>query len=461
MAEDKTVTHNTRIPFMRYSRTGEAEGPVMPTSWDENTGLFGEQYSLGTVYCGGYNGNFKEKFSKSDQGLVTGPMAVDLTQRVIVRGFQRRGVAGPSPKSTSYHSYDDAGRWGTADVAEPSIAEEDSLLVSVRNSCSAGLVAKWTKERKVLTAAFLAEAGKSAELCIDYVTQVSSLFKGAYKRVERRLRRTVVQAEKRARRRAANLQPAAKYTTRQTARDVKKLIDFASQEWIKLRFGMLPLVDDLEGLALSTLRYGQKSRRKSKVRYVARGQVANSGTSPRNTAFNFTGGSYSCTRVRSVEVTIKYLTMIALDPTEFALPTALGIDKRSIAPTIWELLPWSWAADYVSNAGDVIEAYSQFSFVTASTQVTQVILNKDVSTFADASSISPPYRVLYHSCSPGTDTTTRTRITRSLTGGVPLPTLTFQNNLNPLRWSMVATVGWQQLAARRLRVLTQRLIKAG
>jgi hypothetical protein len=38
---------------------------------------------------------------------------------------------------------------------------------------------------------------------------------------------------------------------------------------------------------------------------------------------------------------------------------ALGYDIRSFVPTVWELIPYSWAVDYFTNIGDILYGFSQ------------------------------------------------------------------------------------------------------
>jgi hypothetical protein len=39
-------------------------------------------------------------------------------------------------------------------------------------------------------------------------------------------------------------------------------------------------------------------------------------------------------------------------------PRRLGVDWTSFVPSLWEAIPWSFAIDYFTNAGKIIEAYS-------------------------------------------------------------------------------------------------------
>jgi hypothetical protein len=39
-------------------------------------------------------------------------------------------------------------------------------------------------------------------------------------------------------------------------------------------------------------------------------------------------------------------------------PEILGFDWSNFVPTLWEILPWSFAIDYFTNIGDVLSAWS-------------------------------------------------------------------------------------------------------
>jgi hypothetical protein len=45
--------------------------------------------------------------------------------------------------------------------------------------------------------------------------------------------------------------------------------------------------------------------------------------------------------------------------------SAMGLSPRHFAPTLWELLPWSFVIDYFSNVGDVIQGWSNQALTLA------------------------------------------------------------------------------------------------
>lgn len=51
--------------------------------------------------------------------------------------------------------------------------------------------------------------------------------------------------------------------------------------------------------------------------------------------------------------------------------SAMGLAPRNFVPTLWELIPWSFAVDYFSNVGDVIQAWSSQSVTLAWGRETQ------------------------------------------------------------------------------------------
>lgn len=456
----KDVTHNVIIPFSFSGYTAEVEGPRMPNSheWFGGTYKYGDQSYVGRIQCYGYEGSFADKLSKSPDGLVTGAMSVDLTEVRFTRGAFKRGLKGPLPKSTSYHARDDKGLWFTS-LSVSTLSETDiqANLSHVVSRTSIRLAAKYNKQRELLAAALAAEAGKSALLLADYVKQASDLFRGSSDRVERRLifhGRALRRAERRARN--------PRQFRREAARLTKRFLDNVSEEWVKLKFGLTPLVDDLIGLAQAARKAGQTDRTNKKLFAVERSYHADVGLSS-ITEYNRVGGRYNVVRTIKTEWTVKMRAMLKSDPAQQVIDERrFGVSRRDIAATIHELIPWSWLLDYVSNAGEVIDAWATLAFMVSGTQVTKVIKTSDIVTVSDACFIPyPGYSVMYHSFTPGKKATTRTRISRSVTDGVPLPRFHWENNLSPYKLSMIASVAWQQLAAKRLKVLTSRLISAG
>lgn len=80
--------------------------------------------------------------------------------------------------------------------------------------------------------------------------------------------------------------------------------------------------------------------------------------------------------------------------------STLGLSIRSFAPTLWELVPWSFLIDYFTNVGDVILGWSNQSLELAwgrETQIDEVIT--DLVDFVDTD--YPGFTYLERSFEPG------------------------------------------------------------
>jgi len=326
----------------------------------------------------------------------------------------------------------------------PAISSHTGELLRSRNAFE-----EVRRQPQGLGGAIAAEAHKTASLAAEYATGVRSLFEASYARVTRKVRTEIKRVERS--RRRPNLR------VRRNA--AQRVLDFATQEWIKLNFGMLPFVSDLEGLSQSSFVQGE-SRRPLKLRAVVTKPPITLVMDALSSPEGRTGVRYRNVRTIKDTVRVKLLTLLRVTNGDAALES-LGFTKRDIAATIWELIPWSWLADYVSNAGKVIDAVSQFAGIPSSTQRTNVVLREDITRPTAAFTVPKGYRVLYSSFTPGAKSVTTTSIRREAEAGVPLPTLSFRNNLSQFKLSMVATVAWQKLAGNRLNNLVKRLISAG
>lgn len=125
--------------------------------------------------------------------------------------------------------------------------------------------------------------------------------------------------------------------------------DFVTSEWLKLRYGVVPLLSSIGG-ALDVLREPKVS-----PRYTARGVAKAAQRSVESTTnitsdFYFTGTLYRKTVVdREVRAGVIYQHV-------FTVHDRLGQTVEQIPATLWELTTLSFVVDWVLNVGDYLQA---------------------------------------------------------------------------------------------------------
>lgn len=228
-----------------------------------------------------------------------------------------------------------------------------------------------------------------------------------------------------------------------TARE--KLIHEIREGYLQFALGLRPLVADVKDLAETVARW-QFDTRHTRIR----GYGSDSRQIfTRSTLDGGPGGAYSFngieTKTRYETVEVIYRGGLLADTTSPAAGSAhrlyqlLGAyDLENWIPTIWNLLPWSFVVDYVTNVADVVTA-----MVTDTSNVRWVLKTERREVCEDVS-IAVPYQrtfigVLDHGelyggkrSSYATQTgslggynqTTRV-ITRTPQSGITLPTLSF------------------------------------
>jgi len=142
---------------------------------------------------------------------------------------------------------------------------------------------------------------------------------------------------------------------------VKKRNEVVANTWLEYSFGWAPFLGDMKNIAAAA----QKERNGLKSLYVV-------GKGTAETSVNEAGGSlaYPGAGSHAFDITRKTSTDSwcygELKP-EFGdsgnFPEAFGLYPRDILPTIWELVPWSFAIDYFTGVGDFI---SSMTFPTTS-----------------------------------------------------------------------------------------------
>lgn len=127
-------------------------------------------------------------------------------------------------------------------------------------------------------------------------------------------------------------------------------------KWLEYSFGWLPLLGDIDdGMrALATLLH-RKEPRIEVVQFMARDSSLDMDvTLPTNGDESYLCG-YNERKVVTSQVLVRY--KVGVRVLSGGVKPALdlfGVNWREFVPTAWELVPWSFLADYFSNIGDVL-----------------------------------------------------------------------------------------------------------
>jgi len=126
------------------------------------------------------------------------------------------------------------------------------------------------------------------------------------------------------------------------------ILQVTANEWLKFRYGVLPLMSDIQAV-LRELggKYGvvrRSSRASATLRKVS------------TTTFSTTaGGGWSCTQFqrRESEATIR---AVSLDEYRTSMAVELGFHHSQLPSTAWDLIPYSFVVDWFINVGDYLNA---------------------------------------------------------------------------------------------------------
>lgn len=129
---------------------------------------------------------------------------------------------------------------------------------------------------------------------------------------------------------------------------VSNALEVTSGEWLKYRYGVLPLINDFQAvlneLGRGTLVFNRHSARASL-------QLQKTQTYSINT----TATGWACLHLVARGSTTT-LRAMSLDEYKASSWTNLGLDLSQIPKTAWELVPFSFVVDWFVNVGDYLNA---------------------------------------------------------------------------------------------------------
>lgn len=205
---------------------------------------------------------------------------------------------------------------------------------------------------------FLAELGKTLH---GLRNPAEALFKGIerYSVAAKKLRKRTIQKYLRLKSDGDYVGPLdlRSLNKRQRRLASKEFTKAATGLWLEQSFHWLPLMYDIQG-ACSALRHTFERLPSQFVKTSAM-DVQEVGT-----AISQIGTAWIKADIQSKARTYASVRMygrvrIGTRIQNWPDSKALGYDIRSFVPTLWELIPYSWAVDYFTNIGDIIYGLSQ------------------------------------------------------------------------------------------------------
>jgi hypothetical protein len=211
--------------------------------------------------------------------------------------------------------------------------------------------------------------------------------------------------------------------------------------WLEHSFGWLPLISDAKSAAEAYRRLYQQPKSKVVTSSFKGGWDLSSGLDP---AYDHgprplcgTGLLVRTEAQRTDEANVRYKAKVKAkaEMTPWDNMALFGFTPSEFIPSAWELLPWSFLADYFTNIGDVITAS-----VTSTADIVYVVRTER--TFARyfgwtgvlqsdmTSYYTPPYWTVSVSGSRCNWEFNRKTIKRSKGSGVPLPVFSASFNLS-------------------------------
>ena len=138
---------------------------------------------------------------------------------------------------------------------------------------------------------------------------------------------------------------AKRHKNRGTRKDkAKSVAQFLSDNWLSYRYGVRPIVMDVQN-GMKALKYYNDKQPK---RFTARGSASDSDTRTSNYGL----GVYSCEHQTKFEMNVRAGVLYELEEGY----DVFGVNYSQIPVAAWEVIPFSFVADWFVNIGSYVEA---------------------------------------------------------------------------------------------------------
>lgn len=224
-----------------------------------------------------------------------------------------------------------------------------------------------------------------------------------------------------------------------------------SNTWLEHSFGWVPLLNDLD----DARKYLDR-RANSLIREVVRISGRSGPSRELVSETNHSAGSAFLLltgRVRTIDEFIVVLSgAVRSDAYGGGLinASAMGLHPRSFIPTLWEVLPWSFVADYFSNIGDVISGWSNQNAQLAWGRET--VIETRTREYSDQRGIPSLAQIRSEIFISGDARMTYRKFYRNGISSAPVPAVSFEIPGFGLKWLNLAALARSRQSIRAIRL---------
>lgn len=135
----------------------------------------------------------------------------------------------------------------------------------------------------------------------------------------------------------------------------KRLVDTISRRWLEYSFGWKPLISDID----DGLRALRRIREKRPPRVLVRAEASSMEKYP-SESYSYHVHDYEIYVLteRESHYGSRYYGCVSVTQGVDRIPHEFGFKLDQFVPTVWELIPYSFLADYFVNIGAIIEFYA-------------------------------------------------------------------------------------------------------
>lgn len=135
----------------------------------------------------------------------------------------------------------------------------------------------------------------------------------------------------------------------------RRLLSAVGRRWLEYSFGWKPLINDIDDGIKAIRRINQQRPPRVLIRVARSSSVKKQ---PTKSSRSLDGYRVDVTSSYSNIYSIRLYGAVSVSSPSERVPHEFGFKLDEFVPTVWELIPYSFLADYFLNIGAIIDAYS-------------------------------------------------------------------------------------------------------